>query len=254
MKRRAASAAVVAVLGLAGCTSSPPSPSSSSTPTTSPSGSSTPSTEAPTPSASPAPTSSISSAAQLVEQVVLTTDDVGDGYQVKLIPGGDQVVGQVTLDYCGFTFTSEAHRVARRQVEVLTTAGDPTGISNEVVAYDTAADAAKAMAEFRNAVKTCPLGVYRNSSVLGEPDMRFDVSKLSTSAALPVADNAIGVATVRAKGQTGQIYSRLVLQLSGTVLDATYLNGDTPLTADDIAGVDGLAGLTGSRMAGGAQV
>src|SRR5689334_25343281 len=71
-----------------------------------------------------------------VEKVVLSDADVSANFQVALIDAGDEVEDQVTLDNCEYTFTSEKHRVARRQVDIRLTSGLSTGLFNEVVAYD----------------------------------------------------------------------------------------------------------------------
>jgi len=48
-----------------------------------------------------------------LERIALQAGDLATGYKLQLMPGGDKVAGQVTLDNCGFDFTTEAHRVAR---------------------------------------------------------------------------------------------------------------------------------------------
>jgi hypothetical protein len=228
-----ASTALLLAAALAACSSSSPAPAAAPASTT-PAASSTP-----TPSVSPA---------QLVQQVGMSDADLANGYTVKLIPGGDQVAGQVTLDYCGVHFSSEGHRVARRQVEVLTAAGDPIGVSNEVVAYDTPQDALLALAQLRAAVTHCPKTTYVTGTVAGEPAMRYDVSQLTGSSALPAKDNAIATSGVSAKGQKGELYNIEVFQVHGSVLDGVYASSDTKPTADDTAGVLHLAELTGQRL------
>jgi hypothetical protein len=46
-----------------------------------------------------------------LEQIRLKNTDVGAGYSLVLQPGGGLVTGQVTLDNCGFDFTTERRRV-----------------------------------------------------------------------------------------------------------------------------------------------
>lgn len=93
---------------------------------------------------------------QVVQQVGLSDKDLRGGLQVSLMKGGNVVKGQTTLGPCGYAYTTEAHRVARREVTVLTAAKQPTGIFNEVVVYDSAASAAKSMSELRTALAHCP--------------------------------------------------------------------------------------------------
>jgi len=79
-----------------------------------------------------------------LEGFALQPTDFRTGFAVRLLPAGDQVHGQVTLDNCGYRFRSEAHRVARRQYEVLDAAGRKIGLSNELVADDWPGQAARA--------------------------------------------------------------------------------------------------------------
>jgi hypothetical protein len=186
----------------------------------------------------------------VVEHVGLAETDLQGGYTVKLMPSGDQVVGQVTLDNCGYTFTTEAHRVARRQVNLVDPTGQPTGVSNEVVAYDNEASAARALDEFRASVTRCPKGVYVPSSVAGVPPLRYEQTKLTAVPSLPVKDNAMATLAVTPKGETQRAYLVAVFERRGAVLDATYLQPSSAApTADDIAGLLALAATTGSRLA-----
>ena len=61
--------------------------------------------------------------ATIVTTVAMTNKDLTNGYKAVLVPGGAAVKGQVTLDLCGYRFTSESHRVARRQVGVVNAKG-----------------------------------------------------------------------------------------------------------------------------------
>jgi hypothetical protein len=78
------------------------------------------------------------------------------------------VAGQVTLDLCGYTFHTEALRLARLQV-TYTRAGAPL-ISNEVVAYKPGG-AASALREVRAAIAHCPAG-YVSSGVRASDSSR----------------------------------------------------------------------------------
>jgi hypothetical protein len=227
-----AAAAAALALGLAGCGSSsgPPAATQVAAPATS------------TPAAAPSP-------AAVVTRVSLVAGDLATGYTVKLIPGGDQVQGQVTLDNCGYTFTTEAHRVARRQVAIFSPTGARVGAANEVVAYDSPAQAAKALTEFRASVQRCPKGVFEQSTVAGTPDLRYDASTIATVPGLPVQDNAVATIAVTAKGSGQRLYGVLIFQRQGSVLDGVYLQSPTKPTAADIAAVRALAAITGKRLA-----
>ena len=178
---------------------------------------------------------------------------------VKLFDGGDSVVGQPTLDLCGYKYTTEAHRVARRQVEVFTSTGDDTGVSNEVVAYDSAAEAAKALVEYRASVTRCPKNVYEKLPASeGSPALRYTSSKLITLAGLPVPDCAVARISAVVKASPPQpVYAFVIIQVHGAILDATYVNDTAPLPQEAIDVGTKLAVITGMRLAalsGGATV
>lgn len=185
----------------------------------------------------------------LVKAVSLVDGDFKDGSTVRLFVGGDDVTGQVTLDNCGGLFTTEKHRVARRQIATVPPKSRQVVFSNEVVAYDSSARAAKALNELRTSVTHCPNDVYVPSSVQGTPDLRYDVSKLSTIAGLPVKDTAVETIQLSAVGKRKHAYGVFVYQRQGTVLDILYMQSLKKLTAADLATVRALAQITGKRLA-----
>jgi hypothetical protein len=196
------------------------------------------------------PSQSSSSGAGLgltLQKIALQTPDVAAGHSLQLIQGGDQVAGQVTLDNCGYNFTTEQHRVARRQYGLMNGA-DITGLSNEVVAYDSAAEAAKAVAQWRASVTHCPTGLV-HSTVAGEPDLRMRITtNESRQSSLPVADNAITRESGTTSGQV-HVYFLAVLQAKGRFLDNVYLEVPRPITATEMQVVLTLARDTGRRLA-----
>jgi len=125
------------------------------------------------PAASPGATVATNLAAT-VKAVAVVPTDFASGYTLVRIPGGDSTAGQIRMEFCGFRFTAEAHRVARHQVLLLDSAGRSTRLTNEVVAYDTVAQATKALAEWNRAVATCRRGVYVASKVPGYLPQRLD--------------------------------------------------------------------------------
>ncbi len=117
-------------------------------PLTVPSGPSSPSTTSP-------PAVSSDPSASVLTQLVVTQADVPSADVVGLIPGGNMVTGQVTLDLCNGTYASEALRTARRQVDV----ADPTGqtlFSTEAVLYHNAASTTQAFTELQARAANCP--------------------------------------------------------------------------------------------------
>jgi hypothetical protein len=180
----------------------------------------------------------------ILEKMALKTSDFQSGNTMELIDGGDEVDGEVTLDNCGFTFTTEADRVARRQYALFDSDDDAVGLSNELVAYDTPAAAAKALAEWHTAAATCPAGVVHTQD---EPDATFKVSRNDLGAAgLPVSTNGVTIESVNIKTETD--YEAVILQLDGRFLDIVYLDQDDALTPADVTSVLAIASVTGQRM------
>jgi hypothetical protein len=186
---------------------------------------------------------------ELVKGIALVDGDFTDGSTVRLFIAGDEVTGQITQDNCGAVFTMEKHRIARHQTAIVPPNGRPMIMSNEVVAYDSAAHAAKALAQLRTSVTHCRSDVFVKSAVRGTPDMRFDVSKLSTLPKPPVKDTAVETVQYTAKGQRKHAYGMLIFQRQGTVLDCLYLQSLTKPTHANIAAARALARITGKRLA-----
>lgn len=235
--RRGAAVFVLAVL-LVGCSSSVNGKGTSI---------STRAPSAPVTAHSPAPPTG-SDPGSILEQIALHAADLATGYTLQLMPGGDQVAGEVTLDNCGFTFTTEADRVARRQYNVLDATSADTGLSNELVAYDTPAHAAEALAQWHTAAATCPHTPV-HSTVAGVPDLLMKITKNERDVpGLPVADNAVTVESAEAAGQ-GTLYNASILQVHGRYLDAMYLTVDRPITTPALGATVQLAAITGRRLA-----
>jgi hypothetical protein len=89
---------------------------------------------------------------RILRKVSVQSSDVRGGLKVVLIPGGDLVQGQVTLNFCSNNYASESLRVARRQVAV------GSNFSTEAVLYRNSLDTALAFAELHAAVAHCDLG------------------------------------------------------------------------------------------------
>jgi hypothetical protein len=194
------------------------------------------------------PTAAKLSPTALVTRVGLVSGDFSDGRSVRLINAGDEVAGQVTLDNCGTFFTTEAHRVARRQTAIVPE-GRASFFSNEVVVYDTVAQAAKALNQLRSSVRHCPTDTLVPLEAHGVPAVRYDVSRLSTISGLPVKDSAQVVITISAKGTSKRLHGLFIFQRQGTVLDIVYLQTLQNPTSAETAVAQELAQITGKRLA-----
>ena len=89
-----------------------------------------------------------------LDSVVLTAKQAGPGYTRFTMDGGRQVNGQVTLDFCGGGYPSEALRLRRFQTIYANQAGGAQ-LSNEVVRY-APGGARQALREVARRVRTCP--------------------------------------------------------------------------------------------------
>jgi hypothetical protein len=107
--------------------------------------------------------------------VVLRQSDVPSTLTVSLIPGGDQVQGQTTLDLCNGTFPSESLRTARQQVAAIDATGSPV-LSTEAVLYRDPAAATQAFTELRAVAAACPSTPV--TSPVGDPTIttRFNAA------------------------------------------------------------------------------
>jgi hypothetical protein len=185
----------------------------------------------------------------LVRQIALVDADFTDGSTVARIYRGNKVRGQVTLDNCGFNFTTEKRRVARHQTMVIPATPRKVFLSNEVVAYETAHFAAKALRQMRKSVLQCPADIFLPSEVIGQPELRYDVSKVRTSAKLPVADNAVVTLKVTIKASGKHAWGVFIFQRRGTVLDGLYRQSRKKPSAAKVAALRSLATITGNRLA-----
>jgi hypothetical protein len=82
--------------------------------------------------------------------------DTTSALSVHLLPNGDQVKGQPTLDLCNQTYPSESLRTQRLQ-DVATDSSGPV-LSTEAVLYRNAAATKQAFRELRRVAKSCPKG------------------------------------------------------------------------------------------------
>jgi hypothetical protein len=83
--------------------------------------------------------------------------DTTSALSVHLLPGGDQVDGQPTLDLCNGSFPSESLRVSRLQDVALDASGSAV-LSTEAVLYQDAAATKQAFHELRGVAASCPKG------------------------------------------------------------------------------------------------
>src|SRR5260221_6481282 len=167
----------------------------------------------------------VATPAQTVAAVVLRPAQVAPDVTLKRLPGGNEVAGQVTLDLCGYTFRSEALRLARLQVAY--TRGSIPVVSNEVVAYQPGA-ATSALRELRTAIAHCPPG-YVSSNVPGTRQLKNSITRVSAPGTLPGSIAILDRITQKLNGKTTQFDAILGFQARRDVLSGVYGYGQSQL-------------------------
>jgi hypothetical protein len=167
----------------------------------------------------------VATPAQTVARVVLRPAQVAPDVTLKRFPGGNRIAGQVTLDLCGYTFRTEALRLARLQVAY--TRGAVLVVSNEVVAYKPGG-AASALRELRTAIAHCPAG-YVSSKVPGTGLLKNSITRVSAPGTLPGSIAILDRITQKLNGKTTRFDAILVFQARRDVLSGVYGYGQAQL-------------------------
>jgi hypothetical protein len=189
-----------------------------------------------------------------VQRVALTTADLEGGMAVSLAKGGSVVKGQTTLGPCGYAYTSEAHRVARREVVVVTAARQPTGIFNEAVVYDSPASAAKSLSELRTALAHCPR-TFVHESGGSSPLVQFSRvrTQVLTGAMVKVPgetfdEGVVATFTETAKSPHVSVYAIVIGVRKGSVVTYVGMGSRSPLTAAQAQATGALSDVTVRRL------
>jgi len=164
----------------------------------------------------------VATPAQTVARVVLQPAQVAPDVTLKRFPGGNQVAGQVTLDLCGYTFRTEALRLARLQMAY--TRGSIPVVSNEVVAYKPGG-AVSALRELRTAIAHCPAG-FVSSNVRGTGQLKNSISRISAPGVLAGSIAILDRITQKLNGKTTRFDAILVFQARHDVLSGVYGYGE----------------------------
>ncbi|HEY5199343.1 MAG TPA: hypothetical protein VIJ31_00410 [Acidothermaceae bacterium] len=190
---------------------SPSSPSPSSSPSFSPSAA--PSTGQPT---APAGGAAPGSASGPLDQYLLAPAEVGASSMMFLIDGGRNTTNQATLDWCNFTYTSEALRMTRVQVEYTGNAALPAG--NEFVHYQKGGTA-RAWAELQKAVTTCPPSSTTDGYVNDQ------VQRAGADSELVARQIILSYHVTDPTGQLNLPWQAVVYQFDGDYFSGIYVYG-----------------------------
>jgi hypothetical protein len=195
------------------------------------------------------PSKSVDPDAGLLRGLVVQQADVGASQQIVLIPGGNLVIGQTTLDLCNGTFPSESTRSARLQV----IEGDDQGqgvLSTEAVLYQSPAATAKAFDELKRVAATCPPTIV--PGVNGDPDAKttFRAPPDGSWPQTPTVDRL--AYEFDSTGQSGQTSHSVVVYLRrGRVLLGVYFfmpDGPQPAVGGQTS-IPGIVNFFAGRLA-----
>ncbi len=188
--------------------------------------------------------------ATLLPSLAVRQSDVGSDLSVQLLPHGNLVRGQPTLDLCNGHYPSETHRTARFQDAVVDQQGTEV-MSTEAVLYSNSSFSVQAFDELRTVSARCP-----NSPVpspVGEPTVttHFNAAPDGTWPQTPGVERlAFSFTTV---DQSGRSTPGLAVYLRrGRALVGVYFAQSTLPQQPAIAGqstVQGIAGVFAGRLA-----
>ena len=155
--------------------------------------------------------------------------DTTHAVSVRLLPGGDQVKGQPTLDLCNQAFASESLRVERLQDVALDSSNNAV-FSTEAVLYKNAAATREAFSELRRVRASCPQGPVTNKADGSSTTTTFHAAPdKSWPQTASVGREAFSLTTDDGKG--GNTDSLAVYLRRGRVLLGVYFpkpNGEQP--------------------------
>jgi hypothetical protein len=149
-----------------------------------------------------------------VTEIALRASEVGPGYRARVIPGGRQVKGRVTLDLCGFRYPSDALRTSRIQMLYLHPR-EKLALSNEVVRYR-GTGSQQALRELEWAAAHCPPG----NKVTRIRDPRLLPASVAVANQFSTMQNGKRVVT-------GVV---MIYQVHGNALSAVYVYRGTAAT------------------------
>lgn len=154
----------------------------------------------------------------IVASLAPTEDDLEAGEQLVLRAQGDEVDSQVTLDYCGLAYPSEASRLARRQLTI----GDDEDLvaSVEVVLYEGGADVA--LDELRAGIDDCPDDEFVDPDIEDQAPLIWDEVPVPQDELGDLAEPRVAV-TITVTPEEGEPLTQTgIWQVRGDALIGTY--------------------------------
>jgi hypothetical protein len=175
----------------------------------------------------------------VLKKVALRNSDLSGGASFELIPGGDKVAGQITMDFCAGDYPSEALRSTRFQQAALDR-DDNVVVNNENVTYKSADGARQALDEVRTVFQLCPRDQFRPSKAPGL-EFKFNFQAVPDDQLGPVAADHVALAgeiSVATGESEPAIYT---FQRRGKVVVAVY--------GADLASVKPFLAIAATRLA-----
>lgn len=183
-----------------------------------------------------------------LDEIGLQPSDVRAGYSVRLVPGGDQVTDQVTLDLCNARYASEIMRIARHQVAVLSS-NSTFLMSTESVGYSSTAGPTDALSELDDAATHCPPG-FTVPLVQGEPPLKTTFNPRPDKGWPEVAGVGRLAFDATLSNEQGHSERSITVYLArGRVLLGVYFNGVSPaVPIDGKATLEAIVGIFEHRL------
>jgi hypothetical protein len=161
-----------------------------------------------------------------LDSVILRASQVGPGYVRSTIPGGRAVRGQVTLDFCGGGYATEALR-SRRFQAVYGKQGSGLVLSNEVVRYQPGG-ARKALAEVARHIDSCPKTAVASASTPGATERYVSVGVIHDPGLLGGSIAVKSTIEYTYKGKKRRDSVVAIYQRHGDYFSGVYVYGGTP--------------------------
>jgi Protein of unknown function (DUF2510) len=155
--------------------------------------------------------------------------------------------GSTSLSLCGAKFTSEAHRLARRNVSFSDFQGNVTGAQEVTTVYAGQVWAARAMAEWRKAVAGCNQRVSKVYAETGKTPARYSSLVTRPVTGLPTGNSSQTMFRVDVKGSRSY-YGLVILQQQGNTIDAMVLSYTDPTDQAAVSAVTGFAQISGAKL------
>lgn len=181
-------------------------------------------------------------------RIGLRASDLTDGNRVSVFPDGTSL-GMPTLDFCEAEYPSESLRVKRLQTGAFDAEGVFTGLSTEVVRYESPAAALQALDEVVAARKACPAGEEITTFDGHTLVFAFHGAPGPTATPLVDAGHRVIIHTTMLVDDAPQS-AFLVYQVDGAILAALYATDASgePLGQDALDSLYGLAGEIADRL------